>query len=254
MKYALGLELTSTGFDFSVLSEFRARLLQGQMAGKVFEQVLRAAGERGLLKTAGRARTDSSHVLAASRAVNHTEMLGETLRAALNAVAAVFPDWLATQAAPEWFDRYGHRVEESRLPRSGAKRQEWVRQTGVDGIRLLDVIFSPQPPRRSPHQKESCLWRLRKASSSMASSGRTSGSTDSGNECVSPWPGWRREAVPDRAGRRRSHRRAGCRDGESAAGARRRRGGRARGSAGRSGRSLRRARVCVRAHAGCTSR
>ncbi|MEU6973891.1 hypothetical protein AB0A71_40460 [Kitasatospora aureofaciens] len=129
-----------------MLSEFRARLVEGQMADEVFERVLRAARERGLLKTAGRARTDSSRVLAAIRTVNHTEMLGETLRAALNALAAAFPDWLATQAAPEWFNRYGHRVEEARLPRGAGKRQEWVRQAGADGIRLLEAIFSPQAP------------------------------------------------------------------------------------------------------------
>ncbi|WP_405850320.1 MULTISPECIES: transposase [unclassified Streptomyces] len=108
-KYALGLELTDTGFDYSVLSEFRARLVQGQMADELFEQVLQAAKERGLLKTSGRARTDSARVLAAIRVVNHLEMLGETLRAALNALAAAFPQWLAAQADEAWFDRYGHR-------------------------------------------------------------------------------------------------------------------------------------------------
>ncbi|MBN3933293.1 IS1182 family transposase [Streptomyces verrucosisporus] len=145
-KYALGLELMATGFDFSVLSEFRARLVEGRMADEIFEQVLRAARERGLLKTAGRARTDSTKVLAAIRAVNHLEMLGETLRAALNALAAAVPEWLTTQAVPEWFDRYGHRVEESRLPRSTAKRREWAQQAGVDGTRLLEAVFSPRAP------------------------------------------------------------------------------------------------------------
>ncbi|GHF76923.1 hypothetical protein GCM10018790_63690 [Kitasatospora xanthocidica] len=145
-KYALGLELTATGFDFSVLSEFRARLVEGRMADEIFERVLRAARERGLLKTAGRARTDSTKVLAAVRAVNRLEMLGETLRAALNALAEAVPEWLATQAVPEWSDRYGHRVEESRLPRSAAKRGEWALRAGVDGIRLLEAVFSPWAP------------------------------------------------------------------------------------------------------------
>lgn len=109
-RYALGLELTDTGFDYSVLSEFRARLVEGRVADELFEQVLRAAKERGLLKTSGRARTDSARVLAAIRAVNHLEMIGETLRAALNALAVVFPRWLAAEADEDWFDRYGHRV------------------------------------------------------------------------------------------------------------------------------------------------
>ncbi|MGP2443049.1 IS1182 family transposase [Streptomyces sp. JW3] len=148
-KYALGLELTDTGFDYSVLSEFRARLVRGQMADELFEQVLQAAKERGLLKTSGRARTDSARVLAAIRVVNHLEMLGETLRAALNTLAAAFPQWLAAQADEAWFNRYGHRVEEARLPRGKEKREAWIGQAGADGIRLLEAVFSPQAPREA---------------------------------------------------------------------------------------------------------
>lgn len=85
-KYALGLELTDISFDYSVLSEFRARLVQGQMADELFEDVLREAKDRGLLKTSGRARTDSARVLAAIRAVNHLEMIGETLRATVKSL------------------------------------------------------------------------------------------------------------------------------------------------------------------------
>ncbi len=148
-KYALGLELTDAGFDYSVLSEFRARLVKGQMADELFEQVLRAAKERGLLKTSGRARTDSARVLAAVRAVNHAEMVGETLRAALNALAAACPQWLASQVDAEWFDRYGHRVEEARLPQGKQKRQAWIEHAGADGMRLLEAVFSPQAPRQA---------------------------------------------------------------------------------------------------------
>lgn len=148
-KYALGLELTDTGFDYSVLSEFRARLVRGQMADELFEQVLRAARERALLKTPGRARTDSARALAAIRAVTHAEMVGETLRAALNALAAACPQWLTAQVDTEWFDRYGHRVEEARLPRGKEKREAWIEQAGADGMRLLEAVFCSQSPREA---------------------------------------------------------------------------------------------------------
>jgi transposase len=39
-KYALGLELTDTGFDASVLSEFRARLVDGDAAQQLLERLL----------------------------------------------------------------------------------------------------------------------------------------------------------------------------------------------------------------------
>jgi len=145
-KYALGLELTDTGFDYTVLSEFRARLLAGDAGQRVLDAVLGAARAAGLLKTAGRARTDSTHVLAAIREVNRLELVGETLRAALNAVAVVAPDWLAEHADPEWFDRYAHRVESYRLPTSTDKRAVWTARVGADGIRLAGMVFTDGAP------------------------------------------------------------------------------------------------------------
>ena len=50
--------------------------------------------ERGWLKQRGKQRTDSTHVLAAIRTLNRLECVGETLRAALNALATVAPEWL----------------------------------------------------------------------------------------------------------------------------------------------------------------
>lgn len=72
-KYALSLELTDTGFDFSVLSEFRARLVEPDAGRTVFDAVLRAAGEAGLVKPGRRQRTDATHVLAATRDLNRLE-------------------------------------------------------------------------------------------------------------------------------------------------------------------------------------
>jgi len=52
-----------------------------------------------------------THILAAVRDLNRLERVGETLRAALNSVAVVAPDWLQRRAPPEWYERYGRRVE-----------------------------------------------------------------------------------------------------------------------------------------------
>ena len=145
-KYALGLELTDTGFDFSVLSEFRARLVEHDAGQRVLDLVLDAARGAGLLKAGGRARTDSTHVMGAIRELNRLELAGETLRAALNQLAATAPDWLAEHAQPEWFDRYDHRIENSRLPRKDRERQEWVAQVGADGMRLWDMLTGPDTP------------------------------------------------------------------------------------------------------------
>src|SRR5205814_9880287 len=108
-KYALGLELTDPGFDFSVLSEFRARLIDGSAERHLLDALLAACKARGYLKLRGRQRTDSTHVLGALRVLSRLEQVAETLRAALDAVAAEAPDWLRTVAQPERFERYGRR-------------------------------------------------------------------------------------------------------------------------------------------------
>ena len=139
-KYALSLELTDPGFDHTVLSEFRTRLVAGHAEQLLLDTLLTRVREHGLLKARGRQRTDSTHVLAAIRVLNRLELVGETLRHALNSLAVVAPDWLRTQAPPAWFERYGRRIENYHLPKTAAAREELAATIGVDGQQLLQVI------------------------------------------------------------------------------------------------------------------
>ena len=50
-KYALSLELEDDGFDFSVLSEFRDRLIEGGREKQILDKMLSKFGELGLLKS-----------------------------------------------------------------------------------------------------------------------------------------------------------------------------------------------------------
>lgn len=93
-KYALGLELDDPGFHFSALSEFRGRLTAGGAEQLLLDRMLEVCKDSGLLPARARQRTDSTHVLAVTRDLNRLELVGETLRAALNALAAVAPEWL----------------------------------------------------------------------------------------------------------------------------------------------------------------
>jgi transposase len=139
-KYALGLELTDPGFDFSVLSEFRARLVAGNAALRLLDTLLERLRALGLLKQRGRQRTDSTHVLAAIRVLNRLERVGETLRAALNSLAVFVPAWLQGIAPLAWYDRYGSRVENYHLPKTEAARRELATVIGMDGKILLDAL------------------------------------------------------------------------------------------------------------------
>lgn len=145
-KYALGLELTDPGFDHTVLSEFRARLVAGKGATLLLDALLRRFGELGLLKARGRQRTDSTHVLAAVRALNRVELVQETMRHALEILAAVAPDWLVTRADPAWVGRYTRRAEDERVPKRREERERLVGAVGADGARLLDAVDAEDAP------------------------------------------------------------------------------------------------------------
>jgi transposase len=136
-KYVLSLELTDPGFDFSVLSEFRQRLLSGQQEEQLLNTLLELCRQEGWLKEGGKQRTDSTHVLGAVRVMNRLVCVGETLRAALNALAVVVPQWLREQVPPEWYERYGHRIEDFRWPAEEAKRAAVAQQIGADGSQRL---------------------------------------------------------------------------------------------------------------------
>src|SRR5919199_4799122 len=108
-KYVLRLELTDPGFDASVLSEFRTRLITGAAESLLFETLLTWCRGRQLVKARGRQRSDSTHILAAVRALNRLEGVGETFRHALNGLAVAAPEWLRALSPPEWVERYGRR-------------------------------------------------------------------------------------------------------------------------------------------------
>lgn len=145
-KYALGLELTAPGFDNSVLSEFRTRLVEGSLEEKLLDDMLAAFRERGWVKARGRQRTDSTHALAAIRTLNRLECVGEMMRYALNTLAAVEPEWLKARIPVEWVDRYAKRFEQYRLPDSKTKRQALAETIGADGAQLLEAIYAPDAP------------------------------------------------------------------------------------------------------------
>jgi transposase len=146
-KYALGLELTEAGFHDAVLSKLRTRLVTGGAEQMLLDALLTRVQACGLLTAGGRARTDSTHVVAAVRALHRVEWVGETLRAGLNDLAIVAPDWLRPQVTADWFERYGTRIEDSRLPKGEAQRCAYAEQSGADGLQWLDALYQETAPR-----------------------------------------------------------------------------------------------------------
>lgn len=145
-KYLLGPDLTDPGFDATVLCEFRTRLVQGDAAQFLFDTLLDVFKKQGWLKERGSQRTDSTHVLAKIRACNRLMCVGEAIRFALNSVAIVADDWLLHHSDTAWLLRYGHHIEETRLPKAATERTALAEEIGCDGSILLAAIFDPHAP------------------------------------------------------------------------------------------------------------
>jgi hypothetical protein len=123
-----------------VLSEFRDRLVEAEAGRRVLDGILAAAGGKGLVKTAGRARTDFTHVLSSARELCWLELVAETLRSALNEIALAAPDWLRAVAVPE-----------SRAPsRKASSAAACADRATAPWRRPASSTSSPAPPSTSP--------------------------------------------------------------------------------------------------------
>ncbi len=101
---------------------------------------------RGLLQARGRQRTDATQVLAALSAFNRLELGGAAMRAALHRLAEAAPGWWRLPMPPEWYTRYGARLEDYRLPQATATRQALAPTMGAAGVTLLRAVSAPTAP------------------------------------------------------------------------------------------------------------
>jgi transposase len=146
-QYALGLALDEEGFDFSVLSEFRSRVAEHGLEERALDALLARLAAEGLVKAGGKQRTDSTHVIAAVRALQAIELAGESVRAALEALAASCPDWLASRfCAGDWARRYGARIDSWRLPAGKAERDRLTTEFARDGYALVSACYEDTAP------------------------------------------------------------------------------------------------------------
>src|SRR5438876_1919088 len=145
-KYLLGLELSDPGFDYSILSRFRDRLIEGHAETYLLDHLLGACKSLGLLRAGSDMRTDSTHVLASIRRMNRSELVGETFRAALNLLSTVDPSWIAASVDPSWFLKYARRFGYPRETLSKDQIEASVEDIGRDGMVLLEKVWREDSP------------------------------------------------------------------------------------------------------------
>src|ERR1022692_1805527 len=109
--------------------------------------VLERLAAGGLVKAGGKQRTDSTHVVAAVAALNRLELAGESVRAALEALAAAHPAWLEQRVCvPDFVRRYGTPMTSWRPPASQARRDELAVAYAKDGYALLGAACDSAAP------------------------------------------------------------------------------------------------------------
>ena len=138
-KYALHLPLEYEGFHYSVLSEFRDRLIAGNAEARVFEALVVQIREMGLIKEHGKQRSDSIAMLSKVRWLSRLEVTVETLRLAVVSVVKVDREWSEEVLPPSWEDKYGERFV---LQRHTEKEwKEYEANIGKDGQWLLKRLM-----------------------------------------------------------------------------------------------------------------
>ncbi len=145
-EYVLRLALDDAGFAAAAPCALRGRLAAGEAAWRLFEAVLAWARTRQLLRARGQRRTDSTHVLAAVRARNRLEVVGETLRHALDSPAVAAPEWLRPQRRPGWPERDARCLADADPPKGRAAREACAVRVGGDGHALLAAVWASDAP------------------------------------------------------------------------------------------------------------
>ena len=143
-KYALSLDLHDPGFDFTLLHDFRQRLLMHDAAQRLLDTFLATCKARGWIKARGTQRTDSTHVLAAIRTLHRVECVLEAMHYGLNHLSAAAPAWVQQHVPLDWYTRYGLRSDQTRLPKDASKREALACQIGADGYQLLDGVWAAE--------------------------------------------------------------------------------------------------------------
>ena len=146
-QYLLGLPLDDPGFDHTVLAEFRGRVADAGREQVALDALLARLAADGLVKAGGKQRTDSTHVVAAVAGLTRLELAGEAVRAALEALTAAHPDWVAQRiCVPDFARRYGTPMTSWRPPQSEARREKLAIAYARDGYALLEAVYDLSSP------------------------------------------------------------------------------------------------------------
>jgi transposase len=141
-NFALNRQIGDEVFHSTSLVNFRNRLEEHEQSALAFETILEALKEAGLVSRQGRQRLDSTQMFGRVSKMSRLDCVRESLRLALEEVAAV----LAEGERPTWWTSLWERYVESQADyrASGETLARKLAQAGLDTHRLLEWLRSQE--------------------------------------------------------------------------------------------------------------
>jgi hypothetical protein len=155
-KHALDLKINDKGFHPTTLVTFRDRLAKHKDGRLIFDSILQALHQNGLVKRHGKQRLDSTHILGAVARMGRLEVVRETIRLFLEVAEKMqmqtsLADWSA------YYERYvdsdiaWHKASKETLNTK-------FHQAGLDIAALL--AWAKKHPELRDHQQTQLLQRV----------------------------------------------------------------------------------------------
>jgi hypothetical protein len=155
-KHALDLKINDKGFHPTTLVTFRDRLAKHKDGRLIFDSILQALHQNGLVKRHGKQRLDSTHILGAVARMGRLEVVRETIRLFLEVAEKMqmqtsLADWSA------YYERYvdsdiaWHKASKETLNTK-------FHQAGLDIAALL--AWAKKHPKLRDHQQTQLLQRV----------------------------------------------------------------------------------------------
>jgi len=155
-KHALNLKINDRGFHATSLVSFRSRLAEHKDGRLIFDGILKALHDNGLVKRRGKQRLDSTHVLGAVARMGRLEVVRETIRLFLDTVQK-----MSLQTSLEDWALFHDRYIDCDIAWHKAGKDLLIskhNQAGQDMHRLLQ--WAGQRPELAEHERMQLLQRV----------------------------------------------------------------------------------------------
>lgn len=126
-KIAFGLTVEFAGIHPSTLTYFRDRLIASEKATFAFDKILEHLKNVGLVKSSGKQRIDSTHVIGAVRELTRIELLHETLRLFCKDAASF--KWAMDESLIALHERFADRISTYRM--TAEEKKEDIKKAGI---------------------------------------------------------------------------------------------------------------------------